>query len=91
MAKRASKTDDTSESSFDITAHVLVPKHEICSATERAKVIENYGVSEQQLPRMLATDAGIAHLGAKRGDLIKITRTSPTAGETIFYRIVTQE
>ena len=77
--------------SFDVSAHVIVPKHELCSAKERETVLKQYGASPLQMPRILITDPGIQHLGAEEGDLIKITRESPTAGETIFFRIVVTE
>ena len=76
---------------FDVTSHILVPKHEVCSAAEKQRILDRYRVVEQKFPRIPAADPAIQHLGAKPGDLIKITRNSPTAGETTFFRIVSLE
>jgi len=46
------------------------------------------GVTEKELPKIFSTDPAIRHLNVKKGDVIKITRKSPTAGETIYYRVV---
>jgi len=75
---------------FDVTKHTLVPKHELCSDAETKRVLKAYNVGREQFPRILAEDQGIAHLKTKPGDIIKITRPSPTAGTTVFYRIVTE-
>jgi DNA-directed RNA polymerase subunit H len=40
------------------------------------------------LPKILKTDAAIRELDAKPGDVIKVVRVSPTAGESVFYRVV---
>ena len=78
----------TKTSTFEVTKHVAVPKQEICSDAEKKRVFAAYNVEHGQLPRIFASDAGIQHLGVKPGDIIKVTRPSPTAGTTIFYRIV---
>jgi DNA-directed RNA polymerase subunit H (RpoH/RPB5) len=40
---------------------------------------------------MHVSDAAIAKLEVKEGDVIKITRVSPTAGTTVFYRGVAND
>lgn len=76
--------------SFDIFKHELVPKHEILTPEEKAKVLEQYRVEVYQLPRIRTTDPVVRVIGAKPGDLIKIIRKSPTAGEHISYRYVVE-
>lgn len=72
----------------DITRHTLVPKHELLSEKEKEELLKKYGVTLKQLPRILLSDPAIRHLNAKVGDVIKITRKSPTAGTSIYYRVV---
>jgi DNA-directed RNA polymerase subunit H len=75
----------------DITKHRLVPKHEILSPDEAKKVLETYGVEPHQLPLLLSSDPVAKAIGAKPGDIVKITRKSPTAGEIVVYRYVVEE
>ncbi len=77
--------------SIDIKKHVLVPKHIKLSETEKTKLLEKYDISTKQLPKILKIDPAIKELNAKQGDVIKIIRQSPTAGETVFYREVVNE
>ena len=72
----------------DITKHRLVPKHELLNEKEKEELLKRYGVTIRQLPRILASDPAIQKLNAKIGDIIKITRKSPTAGEATYYRVV---
>lgn len=74
-----------------IKKHVLVPKHQVLSEKERKDLFERYNVSIKELPKILKSDPAIAELGAKLGDVIKITRESATAGRTVFYRGVINE
>jgi DNA-directed RNA polymerase subunit H len=76
---------------FDVTKHVLVPKHSKVSDKEKKELFEKYGISLIQLPKILKNDPFVDALGAKPGDVIKITRKSPTSGEAVFYRSVTSE
>lgn len=76
---------------FDITTHMLVPKHTKLSDKEKADMMAKYNVTFNQLPKIMITDPAIAHLQIKDGDIIKIVRQSPTAGESIFFRGVINE
>jgi DNA-directed RNA polymerase subunit H len=76
---------------FKITEHELVPKHEILSEQEKKALFARFNITEEKLPRIFVTDPVIKAIGAKIGDVIKITRTSPTAGRSVYYRIVVEE
>jgi DNA-directed RNA polymerase subunit H len=73
---------------IDITKHVLVPKHEILSQNEKEELLKKYGITLKQLPRIFLNDPAIRDLNPKLGDVVKITRKSPTAGEAVYYRVV---
>ncbi len=76
---------------FDIGQHVLVPKHEILSKEKAKEVLERYKISPHQLPLIKSSDPVVKAIGAKPGDILKITRDSPTAGRAIAYRFVIEE
>jgi DNA-directed RNA polymerase subunit H (RpoH/RPB5) len=73
---------------FDITKHDLVPKHELLNEQQREEVLKKFGITLRQLPRIIETDPMVKTLGGKPGDVVKITRASDTAGESVYYRIV---
>lgn len=73
---------------FDITKHSFVPKHSKISEEEKTKILDKFNISIQQLPKIFESDPAIKSLSPKIGDVIKITRKSPTNKETIFYRVV---
>ncbi len=73
---------------FSVLDHVLVPKHRILSEEEKRSLLEKFNISEIQLPKILANDPAVKALGAKPGDVIEIERPSPTAGKTLYYRLV---
>lgn len=78
------------ELQFNISKHVLVPKHRLIPSTDEtfASILQKLNIrSRTQLPVILRTDPMARFLNAKSGDLIEITRYSPTSGEHIFYRI----
>lgn len=74
--------------SFNIFEHRYVPKHEILPPEERQKLLTDYRVELYQLPRIKASDPAVKAIGAKPGDVVKITRDSPTAGKYVSYRYV---
>jgi DNA-directed RNA polymerase subunit H (RpoH/RPB5) len=75
-------------SSFDLFKHESVPTHTIAKKEEINLVLEHYGISKPQLPRILREDPAVKVLGAKAGQVIRIVRESPTAGTTYYYRLV---
>ncbi len=62
--------------------------HELLTQEEQEEVLRRYKTTRPQLPKILTSDPVVRKLGAKPGDIIKITRTSPTAGVTVYYRVV---
>lgn len=76
------------ELQFNITKHMLVPKHELIEDPIVIKnILDSYNLkSKFQLPLILKSDPMSRYLGLKNGDIVKITRNSPTSGEYIVYR-----
>ena len=74
-----------------IPDHIYVPKHEIMNKDEAMKVLEKYHTKPTEMPLIYVSDPAIRGLGVKPGDMIKITRNSPTAGESVYYRYVVEE
>jgi DNA-directed RNA polymerase subunit H len=50
--------------------------------------MEEFHIRPHQLPYIKTSDPAAQDLGAKMGDILQITRKSPTAGEVIVYRYV---
>lgn len=73
---------------FNISHHHLVPKHEIVNDEEEIKqLIENLCIKNKfQLPIILKSDAMAKYLGLRNGDIVRITRPSPTSGQYVSYR-----
>ena len=74
--------------SFDIFEHALVPLHEVLTEEERKEVLAQYRVQPHQLPWIVVSDPAVKAIGGKPGDIVRITRESPTAGRYISYRYV---
>jgi len=71
-----------------VDEHFLVPRHEILAEEEASVLLGKLGTKKGQLPQISASDPVIENLESKRGDIVKITRKSPTAGKATYYRVV---
>lgn len=73
---------------FDIFEHRLVPLHEIVGEEEKKDLAQKYHAEPYQFPWIKATDPIAIILGAKPGDVVRITQKSETAGKYNTYRYV---
>ncbi len=76
---------------FKVGRHVLVPKHEILPKEKVEEILKRYKIQPHHLPLIKSSDPAAREIGAKPGDVLKITRNSPTAGTAVVYRYVVKE
>jgi DNA-directed RNA polymerase subunit H (RpoH/RPB5) len=71
--------------------HVLVPKHELLPSSEHTDFLAKHKIrSKENLPLIRFHEDMIARImGLMPGDIVKITRPSPSAGEYTSYRLCT--
>lgn len=74
---------------FNPLHHVLVPKHEIVPESEhKALMASMFITSKSKFPEIKFHSDPIARcIGAVPGDIVKITRSSASSGETVIYRV----
>lgn len=81
--------EDFDEASLlvNITHHTLVPKHEVMTPQEKRELLQRYRLKDNQLPRIQPSDPVARYFGLTRGQVVRITRPSETAGRYCSYRI----
>lgn len=72
---------------FDLRNNVMVPKHEICTPEETARVLEDNKIDFSDLPKIKHTDPQILWIGGLPGQLVKVYRRDVT-GTVLYYRFV---
>lgn len=73
---------------IEVDKHQLVPKHVLITEREKEGLLQKYGITLKQLPRISIDDSAIKDLNGKIGDVVKIMRNSPTAGQSVYYRVI---
>ncbi|CAA7398479.1 unnamed protein product [Spirodela intermedia] len=72
----------------NVTKHVLMQAHEILTEQDKQKLLNKYGLKENQLPRMLASDAIARYYGLEPGQVVKVTHDGEDTGFHATYRCV---
>ena len=74
---------------FDVSKHYTVPKHEIIYKDEIEKMKAQYNVKLlSNLPTIRREDPQAKFIGAKPGQICKITRSSESNIYSVIYRLV---
>jgi DNA-directed RNA polymerase subunit H len=73
---------------LNVLDHVMVPDHQIMTEEELTGLLSLYKITSEQLPRIYHDDPAVKTIGAKPGEVIRIIRTSHTAGRAESYRLV---
>ncbi|ABL87882.1 DNA-directed RNA polymerase, subunit H [Pyrobaculum islandicum DSM 4184] len=71
-----------SKASLGVKEVVKIPKE------EAKELLKQLRLKPWQLPWIRSSDPLAQSIGAKPGDVLKIVRESPTAGEFVVYRLV---
>jgi len=71
----------------DVSQHELVPDHIVLEDSEIDGVLDEYGLSRTDLPKIKTNDPALPD-GATPGDVIKIVRNSRTTDTATSYRLV---
>ena len=73
---------------YNILKNKLVPKHEIINENRKKEISEEYNiVGESQWPEISRFDPAAMAIGLRPGQVVEITRKSPTALDTKYYRL----
>ncbi len=73
---------------LNVLEHAMVPDHEIMGEEEVSELLTRYNITTEQLPKIYHDDPAVKAIGAEADDVIRIIRTSHTAGRAEAYRLV---
>ena len=80
----------TDEVRFNVLNHVNVPLHVILPDDEVKTLLKQYGIVKEQLPKIRSSDPAVRVIDGKPGQVVRITRRSPTAGTATAFRLVVE-
>ena len=73
---------------YNILNNKLVPNHKIINQDRKKEIAEEYNiVKDSQWPEISRFDPAAMAIGLRPGQVVEITRKSPTALETKYYRL----
>ncbi len=78
---------------FNVLQHELVPEHHLVKKEDEDKVLKELNIAKDLLPKISRNDPAVKalediHGPLEEGRVIKIVRRSPTAGYSVYYRVI---
>ncbi len=73
---------------INLIDQVLQPKFEVLTKEEVSEFYEKYNCKKRNLPKMLSDDPVSRYYNLKPDDILRITRSSKSAGFSITYRLI---
>lgn len=75
---------------MNVSDHEAVPEHRKMDEEEVEELLERFDAEKEDLPKIKDNDAALKNMEIEIGDVVEITRDSPTAGEAKYYRRVVE-
>jgi len=81
-------------SDYNVLEHDNVPEHHLVEIADEAKILSQYKVGKDQLPKIRKSDPCIKileeakEIDIEEGRLIRIVRTHSVSGVSVAYRVV---
>jgi len=81
-------------SEYNVLEHDNVPEHHLVEVADEEKILAQYRVGKDQLPKIRRTDPCVRAIedamnkDIEEGSMMKIVRNSPVAGMIVSYRVV---
>ena len=81
-------------SDYNVLEHDNVPEHHIVAKKDEEKIMKQYNVGKDQLPKIRKSDPCIKILeeingiDIEEGSLIRVVRTHSVSGVSVAYRVV---
>ena len=73
---------------FNVLEHEMQPKFRILSEEEKKKIMKQYNITkDKEFPDISRFDPVSQAIGVRPGEVMEITRSSPTAVKSVYFRI----
>ncbi len=73
---------------FNVLEHEMQPKFRILSEEEKQKIMKQYNITkDKEFPDISRFDPVSQAMGVRPGEVMEITRSSPTAVKSLYFRI----
>ena len=73
---------------YNVMDHVHQPRFTVVDEREVAGIVQAYNMRNKvEMPRILTSDPVAMYLALKPGQVVRIERKSPSAGESVFWRM----